>query len=392
MKARTILLVCVSGVIVAGGISCTPSSGPSHRHSATAGASSVDLERDYLIGYLSARKLGLRINFQTHTYPEDESGIQLMSVQGDAIFVLDGVNFLTRLRRSNGQRLWRLPIASRLDIIQGITYQPLTERVFLTSTSHLLVLDDDTGSMIDKQDLGQIASTAPVVYGEFFIYGSRNGQVVWHSSQVGYQWRGYQVSPTIRVAPLLVGGVIVVTGSDGRVMVLDAGSAAGIWNKRLLNEVAAAPTTHDGLLYIAGLDQYLWAIDLASGRTLWKYLAEVPLKNPPTVLDGQLYVQIQGTGLHCFAPHPLDTPGGEILWTAPDVTGDVIGAHGHRLFVWDAAARVLAIVDATRGGVMTTVALPDVKHLYMLGTDELYAAGDDGRVISLSPTDRKRTQ
>ncbi len=387
MKARTILLVGVSGVIVAGVISCTPSSEPSHRRSATFGSSTIDLERDYLIGYLSARKLGLRINFQTQTHPQDGSGIQQLSVQADAIFVLDGLNFLSRLRRSNGQRLWRLPVASRLDIIQGISYQPLAERVFLTTTSHLLVLDDDTGSMIDKQELGQIASTAPVVFGNFFIYGSRSGQVVWHSSAVGYQWRGYQVSPTIRVAPLLVGSVIVITGSDGRVMVLDAGSAAGIWSKRLLNEVVAAPTTDNGLLYIAGLDQYLWAMDIASGRTLWKYLAEVPLDSPPTVLDGQLYQQIQGTGLHCFAAQPMDAPGGEILWTAPDVNGEVIGAHGQRLFVWDADDRVLAVVDAKRGGVMTTVALPDVRHIYMRGANELYAAGDDGRVIALSPTD-----
>jgi len=387
MKARTFLLVGVSGIIVAVGISCTPSIGPSHERPATAGSSAIDIDRDYLIGYQSARKLGLRINYQTQTYPEAGSGIQLLSVQADAIFVLDGANFLTRLRRANGQRTWRLPVAGRLDIIQGINYQPRTERVFLTTTSHLLVLDDDTGSMIDKQRLGQIASTAPVVSGTFFIYGSRNGQVVWHSSEVGYQWRGYQVSPTIRVAPLLVDGVIIATGSDGRVMVLDAASAAGIWNKRLLNEVTAAPTVDNGLLYIAGLDQYLWAIDIANGRTLWKYLAEVPLDSPPTVLGGQLYQQIRGTGLHCFATRPLDAPGGEILWTSPDVNGDVIGAHGHRLFVWDADKRVLAVVDAARGGVMTTVTLPDVKHIYMRGAGELYAADDDGRVIALAPTD-----
>ena len=387
MKARTILLVGVSGIIVAGVISCTPTGGLSHRRTATFGSSTVDLERDYLIGYQSARKLGLRINFQTQTHPQEGSGIQQLSVQADAIFVLDGVNFLTRLRRSNGQRLWRLPVAGRLDIIQGINYQPVTERVFLTTTSDLLVLDDDTGSMIDKQRLGRIASTAPVVFGEFFIYGSRSGQIVWHSSAVGYQWRGYQVSPTIRVAPLLVGGVIVVTGSDGQVMVLDAASAAGIWNKRLLNEVAAAPTTDNELLYIAGLDQYLWAIDIANGRTRWKYLAEVPLDSPPMVLDGQLYQQIQGTGLHCFVARPLDAPGGEILWTAPDINGDVIGAHGRRLFVWDSDDRVLAVVDAARGGVMTTVPLPDVRHMYMLDSGELYAAGDDGRVIALAPTD-----
>lgn len=385
MKARAILLVGVSWVIVAGSISCTPSAGPSKRRSASTGSLSMDLEREYLIGPKAARTLGLRIDFQTQTHPEDESGISLLSVQGDAIFVLDGVNFLTRLRGDNGQRIWRLPVAGRLDEIQGITYQPSSERVFLTSTSDLLVLDDDTGSMIDKQKLGQIASTAPVTFGEFFIYGARNGQVVWHSYEVGYQWRGYQVSPTMRVAPLLVNEVIVATGSDGRIMVLDGASAAGIWNKRLLNEVAAEPATDGGLLYIAGLDQYLWAINVANGRTLWKYLADVPLDSSPTVLDGQLYQQIPGSGLHCFAARPIDTPGGELLWTAPTVRGNVIGAHAHRLFAWDDDDRVLTVVDAARGGVMETVNLPDVTHLYMRDNGDLFAASDDGRVIALVP-------
>ncbi|MEE8131417.1 MAG: PQQ-binding-like beta-propeller repeat protein, partial [Vicinamibacterales bacterium] len=242
-----------------------------------AGSASPDLEHQYLIGPGIARQLGLRIDLQTRTHPEDRSGIKLLSIQDDAVFVLDGVNFLTRLRRSDLQRLWRLPVAGRLDEIQGITYHPATERVFLTASAHLLVLDNDTGSMIDKQKLGQIAATAPVVFGPFFIYGARNGQVVWHSYEVGHQWRAYQVSPTMRVKPLLVDEMVIATGSDGRVMVLDAPSASGIWDKRLLNEVVAEPTTGHGLLYIAGTDQYVWAIDLATGRTSWKYLAEAPV-------------------------------------------------------------------------------------------------------------------
>ena len=116
MKARAILLVGVSGIIVAGGMGCTPSGGPSpsQRRPASVGSLSGDLERDYLVGPEAARKLGLRIVFQSQTHPEQGSGIKRMSVQADAIFVLDGVNFLTRLRRANGQRLWRLPVAGRL--------------------------------------------------------------------------------------------------------------------------------------------------------------------------------------------------------------------------------------------------------------------------------------
>ncbi len=389
MLDRALVAVALIIVLPAAGCASTKSPGRSNTvaAAAVAGRPSVDLEREYLIGPEAARQLGLRIDFQTQTHPDDDSGIKQISVQGDAVFVLDGANFLTRLRRDNGQRLWRLPVADRLDDVQGITYQPAAERVFLTVSSHLLVLDDDTGSMIDKQDLGQIASTAPVVFGPFFIYGSRNGQIVWHSFEVGYQWRGYRVSPTIRLAPLLVDGMIVATGSDGRVMVLDASSAASIWSKRLLNAIEAPPTTGGGVLYIAGLDQYVWAIDVANGRTLWKFLTESPLKDPPVLIGAQLYQQIPGKGLHCFAAQPVDTPGGEILWTQPAVRGNVVGSLGHRVFVWDAGDRQLTVVDADRGGVMHAVSLPSVRYLRMSRRQggEVFVAGDAGRVSRLVP-------
>ncbi len=389
MLDRAPVAVAMTLVLAAAGCASTGSSGRDNTvaAAAVAGSTALDLERDYLIGPRAARELGLRIDFQTRTNPEGKSGIKQISVQGDAVFVLDGANFLTRLRRDNGQRLWRLPVADRLDDVQGITYLPSIERVFLTVSAHLHVLDDDTGSMIDKQDFGQIANTAPVVLGSSFIYGSRNGQIVWHSFDVGYQWRGYRVSPTIRLAPVLVDGMIVAIGSDGLVMVLDASSAGRIWSKRLLNAIEAPPTTGGGVLYIAGLDQYVWAIDVATGRTLWKFLSESPLKQPPVLIGAQLYQQIPGKGLYCFAAKPVDAPGGEVLWTAAAVRGNVVGSLGNRVLVWDADGRQLTVVDAERGGVISAVRLPSVRHLQMSDRrgGEVFVAGDDGRVSRLVP-------
>ncbi len=389
MRHRVTLAAMMSVLAMAtGGCASSPTAGaasPFARSASPAATSgSTDLEYEYLIGPSLARQLGLRIDLQTRTNPEGGSGIKLLSIQHDAVFVLDGVNFLTRLRRDDLQRLWRLPVAGPVDDVQGITYQPGIDRVFLTSDANLLVLDDDTGSMVDKQKFDHIASTPPVVFGQFFIYGARNGQVVWHSYHVGHQWRAYQVSPTMRVAPILLGEMVIATGSDGRIMVLDASSAAGIWNKRLLNAVVAQPTTGHGLLYIAGTDQYMWAIDLATGRTNWKYLAEAPLVNSPVLIERRLFQQIPGQGLFCFQARPVDSPGGVILWTAPQVHGNVIGRIGPRLFVWNAGARRLKILEIARGGVIDTVDLPRVRHLHMdTATGEIFAAGDDGRVIRL---------
>jgi outer membrane protein assembly factor BamB len=354
---------------------------------AVAETPAIDLEVEFLIGPTKVRELGYRIDHQARTFPEADSGIKRLAIQGDSAFVLDGRNFLTRLRRADGQRIWRIPVADPLDDIHGITYLPDDELVMMLVGAHLLVLDDDTGSMLDKQQLGQIASTAPIVYGPVLIYGARNGQLVWHSFEVGYQWRGYRVSSSIRLDPLLVGDDVAVVASDGTVMVLEAGSATAMWEKRLLSGVEAAPVAGDDLLYIAGLDQYVWALNLQTGRTAWRYLSEAPLVCPPALVDDRLYQHIPTEGLVCFAARPADAPGGKVIWSTPGVRGEVIGKHGNRLMVWDDHESRMLLVDAERGAVMTTVDLPEVRHIVMSATEsgDLYAAGDDGRVIRLVP-------
>ena len=127
-----------------------------------------------------------------------------------------------------------------------------------------------------------------------------------------------------------------------------------------------------------------WALDIASGRTAWRYLSEAPLQCPPALIGDRLYQHIPTEGLVSFVAAPIDTPGGEIVWKAPEVKGRVIGARDNLLMVWDHNGRRMAIVEADRGAVKTTVDLPDVRHIQITEMD-LYAAGDDGRVIRLVP-------
>ncbi len=349
-------------------------------------AHDTDLERSYLIGPSAASELGLRIDFQAKVHPESGTGIKLLSVEGDSIFVLDGRNFLTRIQHESGEVLWRIPVGETVDEVQAITYVPEANRVFLTVGGELFVVDKVNGALVARQPLDQIAATGPAVFGAFLIYGARNGQVVWHSIDVGYQWRGYRIAPAVRLAPLLIGSNVIAIGSDGRIVALDASSAVGIWDKRLLADVVAPPAHGGGVVYIAGRDQYLWAIDARSGRSEWKYLAEAPLESPPTVIADRVYQSIPGRGLHCFDARPANAPGGRIVWTAPTVHGNVFGRYRDRLLVWDEPSRTMTVVELERGGVVTSLSLPQVHLLHAEGpSGALVAAGDDGRVIRLVP-------
>jgi hypothetical protein len=188
------------------------------------------------------------------------------------------------------------------------------------------------------------------------------------------------------LAPLLIGNYVIAIGSDGRIVALDASSAVGIWDKRLLADVVAPPATGGGVVYIAGRDQYLWAIDARTGRSEWKYLAEAPLESPPAVIADRVYQSIPERGLHCFEARPANAPGGKIVWMAPSVRGNVFGRYRDRLLVWDEPSRTMTVLELERGGVVTSLSLPQVHLLQAEGpSGAVVAAGDDGRVIRLVP-------
>jgi outer membrane protein assembly factor BamB len=312
-----------------------------------------------------------------------------MSVQGDSIFAIDEENFLVRLRRDDGRRLWRLPVAEAVDQVQGITYMPGDQRIYLTMGGSILVLDAGNGTPIGRHRLDRTASTPPLAYGSHLIYGARNGQLIWYLHDIGFPWRTYQVARSIDLQPVLVGNSVVSIGSDGIVMALHAGSVAQMWSKKLLDRVVAAPAAGAGMIYIAGTDQYIYAIEVDTGRTRWSKLTTSPLTDPPTLVNDSLYQFVPGEGLMCLDALANDAPGGRVRWVSADVRGTVLTQRGRRLLVWSDRDRRMSIVEAGRGSLVEHVTLPQVTHVQATAPvdGELYAAADDGRVVRVVPRD-----
>ncbi|MCI0675908.1 MAG: PQQ-binding-like beta-propeller repeat protein [Phycisphaerales bacterium] len=339
------------------------------------------IERDHVIGPAAARELNYRVAWQ---HPTGGKGVKHLSVQGDSVFVLDGQNFLTRLRVEDGSRLWRLSVADPIEEILGVTL--LGDRLYLTTGGSVLVLEAASGSQVGKQVLDKIANTEPAVYDQFLVYGSRNGQLVWHSTQIGYRWRAYQVAPSIPVPPVLADGYVVTVGNEGTVMVLSASAASQVWSKKLLEPVVCAPAAGNSAIYVAGMDQYLWAYDITSGRTLWKVLTESELRDSPVLIAEKVYQQIPRQGLSCFEAMPPDSPGGQLVWKNPSVRGNVIAQRRDELLAWDQAGKKLSVLTATRGSVVKDVGLPQAERVLVVGENakDLYAASADGRVVRVT--------
>lgn len=341
----------------------------------------VPVEERYVIGPDTARGMGYRVDWQS---PATGARITKFVVDGGSVFALDDENVLTRIRNGDGNRLWRLPVGRPLDQVLGITYVPKLDRVLLTTGASLLVLDADTGSLVDRQRLERIASTGPVSIGPYLVYGSRDGQLVWHAYEFGTPWRGYDIAQAITVPPVTDGEYVVGVGLDGEIMSLDGRSASQIWNRRALDRVVATPAIGNGVVYIPSLDQHLRAFEVARARTpIWEYLSESPLTDAPVLIGDRVYQQSASEGLVCLEAAPLDNPGGVVVWQSPETSGSVLTRHRGRLIVWEADTKRLVMLDERLGSVIDTIDVPQVDQIWSSAVDDgdLYATSLDGRLV-----------
>ena len=343
-----------------------------------------ELDATLLVGPTAAREFDYRVDWQ---YPVGGQNPKHMSVQYDSVFVMDGTNYLTRIDREDGTRVWKVPISYPLAEIQDVRYLPRHQRVLVISGGDLFVLNASDGSQVERQRLEGIANTRAEPFGDSIIYGSRHGQLSWHSHTMGVQQRAYQIAANIKVPPALRGNVIAVVGNDGELAAIDATTGTSYWKKKLLADVVAEPVIGDSAVYIAGLDQYIWAMDINTGRNIWRYLTESALTQRPVLIGDRLHLQVANQGLMCFEALPFDRINGVIIWTNPDISGTVITRRRDNLVCWDAAARRLQVITAARGGHVTTLELPKVERLISSGLDdgELFASSADGKVVRLVP-------
>lgn len=385
--ARTLLLSLGASLALLAGCE-----GSGERTDGDGGATAlvpVELDRTYIVGPTVAREIGYRIDWQhpgTVGRPAEH-----VVVGGDSIFTLDDDNVLARHLLDTGQRLWTAPVDRRTVEFFGMNWIEDEGRVYLSSGNALYGVDAAGGTLAVKQRLQRVGNTAPVRFGQFLLYGSREGEVVWHSYRIGAYWRGYRIAPTIGLPPVVSEGVVVGVGADGTVMAITAAGVQQIWSYTALEPVVAQPEVADDTVFVASLDQHLRAFDLFSDRgPLWQHLFDRDLVDAPVAMGDRVYQNVPGRGLHCLEARPQDQPGGVVIWQAEGTTGNVLTETDGRLILWDADERRIEIVDPRLGALIEAYDVPQVRALLASSKEQglLLGIGDDGRVIRLTPRTR----
>lgn len=346
------------------------------------------LDERYVMGPTASDLFGYRIAWQTEPLATASSEAQFAKAGNDSVWFADSAGSVVRVRRDNGESVWRASTHKGIERILSIDHLPLgtEDRVYVVTQIDTVALDTLTGALARRSAFSHLPTTTPAIFGPYMVYGTRTGLVSWYQYGTGFGWRATTIGGTVRAQPSIAGDLILASSTSGTVLALDAGTTRVMWDRRLSAGVDTQIAVDDRAAFVAGKDQSLWAFDLSRGRVLWHYFTQTPLLNDPIRIADGLYLQIPGEGLVSFNPHPLDKPDGEVRWKA-SVPGDVMGRLGTNLLVWDAATTTFSYVDATTGRTVAQRSLPQVSLIQSvpLVNGDLYVCSKDGRLERLEP-------
>jgi outer membrane protein assembly factor BamB len=362
---RTVLAAGLLSLPVLAG--CETVLGPGHARSPEA------RRADFPINHDAYRKVGYRLDWVGYPVVSSRERIENLYVDSDLACTIDSGSTVSLLSASNGSVRWTNQLADKLTNFVGL--DRVENRIYASAEGELFVLDQETGTIRNRQRYPKIVSTPPVVYGHLLVYGTGSGEIFAHmvlNAVEGVRAWGNTVTGAVEAAPVLVGSAVGVVTQSGRVLFMDAASGTPLGANQIYGGLATNPVAGEHVMYVAGLDQSVWAFNAEGGSVLWRHRTSTPLRQQPTLNAGTLYCGIDGTGLVAF-----DAGTGAIRWTAKDLRGTVIGTNRGRLVVWDGST--MTLVDPARGDVIEHAALPKTR---MLKPDKF----DDGNlyVVSLS--------
>jgi outer membrane protein assembly factor BamB len=162
------------------------------------------------------------------------------------------------------------------------------------------------------------------------------------ATEVALRWEYKFPGQNIPTAPVAVGGLVFLSGSDGAVTALDAASGEARWTAYTGGTVKYPPSIAEGRALVGSGDGWIYAFEATSGRRLWRFRAAPverripvygalcstwPVGSGVLVEDGVAYAAAgiaNYDGTHVFA---LDAATGKIGWQNSS-SGNTEGGQG----------------------------------------------------------------
>ena len=322
------------------------------------------------------------------------------------IFVADADGHVTALSAGNGDRLWRVRVASPFEdsypLGGGVAYADGLLYV-TTGFGEILAIDPANGGLVWREEANAPLRAAPTVAaGRVFIvtvdnqleaYAAPTGEVLWNHTGI-LEPAGLLGGASPAVGP----GAVIAAYSSGEVFALRMESGQPIWSDSLtavrrigalatLADIRGLPVLDNDLVFSISHAGRMVALDLRSGTRVWEQ--DIAGINTPWVAGD--FVFVLSTTADVVA---LTRDTGQIRWVTPlerwtnpeDRIGPIVWSGpvlaGGRLILVNSEGVGVEISPAT-GDVLRAFELDGPSQVTpIVANNTLYVLTDNGRITA----------
>lgn len=209
--------------------------------------------------------------------PTGVTGVASPAVEGDLVIFPFSSGQLLAVDRETGIERWTAQVAGNragraVSYIRDMTGEPVVAggRVYAgTSSGRIAAFERDTGMQLWSAREGAASPVLPVGNAVFAVndqnqlvrLDAQTGGLVWARNLPWYQDSRVKKQDRIyaQYGPILAGGRLIVTSSDGVIRLFDPASGRELGQVAIPGGAASGPSVAGGTLYVTGRDGKLYA-------------------------------------------------------------------------------------------------------------------------------------
>lgn len=286
---------------------------------------------------------------------------------------------LSVLEPSTGKIRWSRQIDRPATVFQESTR--VGDTLFTASDTELWEINTRNGNTLDRDSLGTLVNTSPLIVDDLAIFGTLSGELFAFQTTNDFKLWSYRFDGPIHVPAIQINeDYIAAMSENGELRTLQTRNAHTGMTTHIAGGTDADLLTDGVGIYIASKDQSLYAFDAEDGFRFWRKRSSSPITVQHTLYQDVVYATTTDTGLVA-----IDTATGEELWHNDTIGGWVLTVNdGRDLIVW--SGYELLTVDKDRGDVISRMPLTGIAGLRTdsIEDGDLYVITLEGTVAKFS--------
>jgi len=346
--ARTLAITLAIGSLSA----CSFSQSSSGNSSADS-QPSVSKAADWEIDHEGWAKLGYQWEWTGYPPMQRDAYIEHATIYDDLLTFVGSGSTLSVLESNTGKVRW----SRQLDRSQTRFVEPVRRdnTLYAASDTELWELDLKNGNTIDRDAMGTLVNTSPLIVDNLAIFGTLAGELFAYQMENDFKLWSYKFDGPIHVPAIQVSdNYIAAISEKGDLRTLETINAHSGMNAQIAGGTDAELIT-DGIgVYVASLDQSIYAYDIVDGYRFWRIRSSDPVTVQHTLHEGLIYASTRDMGLMC-----IDSATGEVLWNNNEIGGWVLTVANESEIIVYSGFEMLAI-DKDRGDIIARTPLTDI--------------------------------